>query len=418
MTSLRVGGSVTLGDLLLTVAALLAALLLLLRPRLPVRSRWIWGGGALIALSILLVQAIPPVSVQAVNDSFVGPAYTSSLTTGARLLVALIVLPVAVSIVISRWSAIPLLANAFVLGVTISCSVALLDAYAGTSVQTSLAANPDQVSGFLSGQPARFVGLTGHPNLLSMTIVLSLPLVLGRINSIRRLFLNMPLCVLFLVAILLSGSRAGLLGIAAVVLLSLAMNPRFRAVALSLEPKVLAAYAAGLAVTFLLVFVVPMHSVPDSEGQPSAGGGIAGLDRLNPDDQSSQTSDSVRRQYLEDSVDFIVDRPLLGYGFQFIETSHNIYLQLLLSGGILALVGYLFVTFGYLREAFLLRPRLSGGRLDLLIALTVSILTYLAMGLVSPDLIDRYLYLPAALVLSMAAMSASRVRSEVPSSES
>ena len=416
MTSLRAGGSVTVGDVLLAIAALLAVVLLLLRPKLPVSSRWIWGGAALIALSILLVQAFPPANLQVVDDAFRGPAFTSSLTTGARLLVALIVLPVAVSIVVSRWSAVTVLANAFVLGVSISCGVALLDAYAGTSIQTSLAANPDQVTLFLAGQPARFVGLTGHPNLLSMTVVLSLPLVLGRMTSVRTLLLNLPLCVLFLVAVLLSGSRAGLVGIAAVVVLSLLLNPRIRAAALSFDPKVIAGYAAAFVVTVLLVFVVPIQAGA-GDGPASGSGGIAGLDRLESDDVSSQTSDSIRRQYLEDSVGFIADRPLLGYGFQFIETSHNIYLQLLLSGGVLALVGYLFVVFGYLREAFSLRSKLTGGRLDLLVALVVSILTYLIMGLVAPDLIDRYVYLPAALVLSMAALSALRPDPESATSE-
>jgi len=405
MTSLRLGGSVTVGDILLTLASLLALLLLALRPRLPLSSPWIWSGGAILALSILVVQVFPPASVDALVTSFDGLTYGSSLTTGARLLIAAVVLPVVVSIIVTRWSAIDLLARAFILGVSVSCAAALIDAYAGTSIQTSLAANPDEVTGALISQPPRYVGLTGHPNILSLTVVLCLPLVLGRMTSVRGLLLNLPVCVLFLIAVLLSGSRAGLIGIAVVVVLSLALNPRIRKVALSLNYRVLSGYAAGLAVALLLAFVVPVsQSVPGSDDGEGSGGGIAGFSRLDPGSSAAETSDSIRWQYIEESVDHILDRPLIGYGYEWIETSHNIYLQLLLSGGLLALIGYLLVIFGYLREIVALRRRVSGPRLDLLIALAVSILTYLVMGLVSPDLVDRYLYLPAALVLSMAAL--------------
>ena len=407
MTSLRVGGSVTVGDLLLGLVALIAALLLLLRPRIPIKSRWIWAGGGLLALSMLLVQVFPPASVEAVTETFSAFAYGSSLPAGMRLLVALLVLPVAISIVVSRWAAIPLLANAFVFGVAISSSVALLDAYLGTSIAVNLAANPDQVTGFAAGLPARFVGLTGHPNLLATTIVLAYPLVLSRMTSVRGLLSRLPVALLFLIALLLTGSRAGLLGTFLVVVLSLALNPRIRSVVLSLKPRVLTAYAVAMAVAVVMIFAIPVKTepLPGAPATASVTGSIAGLDRINPDARSSQASDSIRRKYLEDSVDFIVDRPLLGYGFQWIETSHNIYLQLLLSGGVLALIGYLLVMFGYLREATWLRPRLSGSRLDLLIALAVSLLGYLlVMGMLTPDLLDRYLYLSAGLLLSMAAL--------------
>lgn len=409
MTNLRFGSSVTVGDVLLSLAALFAVLLLILRPRLPLASRWIWGGGAILALSIVVVQIFPPANVDALVVSFDGLNYGSSLPTGVRLLIAAIVLPVMVSVVVGRWSAINLLAKAFVLGVSLSCAAAVIDAYIGTSIQTSLAADPDQVTGALISAPPRYVGLTGHPNILSLTIVLSLPLVISYMTSVRRLLWSLPLCVLFLIAMLLSGSRAGLIGIAVVVVLSLVLNPRVRAVVLKLDYRVILAYAAAAVATVLIAFVVPVQTVPipgvSAADQPVRdGGGVAGFTRIEPGDAAAQESDSIRRQYIEDSVEYIVERPVIGWGYEWIEVSHNIYLQLLLSGGLLALIGWLMVIFGYLKQAFLLRTRLAGPRLDLLTALAVSILAYLVMGLVSPDLVDRYLYMPAALVLSMAAL--------------
>ena len=485
MTSLRLGGSVTVGDLLLALSALLAAILLLLRPRLPFSSRWIWGGAGILALTVVLAQVFPPVSVEALAESFRRDTYGSSLSGGARLLIALVVLPAAVSIVVSRWSAIPLLMNAFIAGVAVSCGAAIVDAYAGTSIQTSLAANPEQVAGALSLQPPRYSGITGHPNILALTVVLALPFVVGRMTSVRRLLRGFPLGVLFLVAILLTGSRGGLLGYAFVLVLSLALNPRVRSVALSLDLRVLGSYAAGLAVTALLVFAVPIQSVPrpyeapepetgkaqagagkrgqdkdrggqggvnssrgDDGARPSGaasgqetggagqgnkqsrrdrgedeksdrvGGEIAGINRIDPGGFSAQFSDAIRRQYIDDSLEYIRDRPFVGYGFEWIEVSHNIYLQLLLSGGLFALIGYLLVMAGYLREAIRLRSRLSGLRLDLLTAASVSIITYLVLGLVLPDIVDRYLYLPVALVLSMSALARSSPDPESPTSDS
>jgi O-antigen ligase len=233
-------------------------------------------------------------------------------------------------------------------------------------------------------------------------------------TSVKRLLLNAPLVVLFLIAILVSGSRAGLVGFAVVVVLSLALNPRVRSVALSLDLRVVGAYFAGLAVVVLLAFVVPVQQVlvpgiPADEQRQLGGGSAAGFDRIDPGAVGSRESDSIRRQYIDNSIEFIRDRPAVGYGFQWIETSHNIYLQLLISGGVLALIGFLLVIFGYLREAWRIRSTVSGPWLDLLTACVVSVLAYLVMGLVSPDIVDRYVYVSAALILAMAVLTRSGI---------
>lgn len=403
MTSLRPAGGLSYGDLALAAAFALAFALVLLRRRLPPVPRWLWVGGALLLASIVIVEVFPPDSVADLFGSFMDPPYGSSVGPGLRLLVALVAVPIVIATLVERWSAIGLLVKAFIFGVSVSCAAAVLDAYAGTSIQASFAVNREEVEAFLSYQQARYVGLTGHPNTLSMTAVIASPLVLARMADPRRFPAWMAVFVLLLVAVLLTGSRSGLVGMVLVAAGSLALNPALRATLVSRDRRVVAGLAAGVLVTVALIFVVPIqdHSTVDS-GQSS---GPAAVSRLNPSESSAEESNTIRRQYFEDSVTYISRRPVPGYGFEWIETSHNIYLQLLLSGGLLALAAFLLIYLGYLREAVRIRSRVPQASQADLLGLTVSLLAFLVMGLVSTDLLDRYLYFPAGLVLAMSFMS-------------
>jgi hypothetical protein len=132
------------------------------------------------------------------------------------------------------------------------------------------------------------------------------------------------------------------------------------------------------------------------------------IGRFGPGDESAAESDGVRRQYLEDSVTYITERPLTGYGFRWIESSHNIYLQLLLSGGIFALAGFLTLAFGYLRVGFCTWGRVPDEISDTARAATVSVALMLLTGMVGNVIVDRYVYLPFALVFAISIITTGR----------
>jgi hypothetical protein len=106
--------------------------------------------------------------------------------------------------------------------------------------------------------------------------------------------------------------------------------------------------------------------------------------------------------YAEALSDFLA-RPLTGHGFSQIRDALNIYLQLLQAGGLIALSAFSLFTVGSLRLGWRLahEPVLSGSMRSLAVALTVSVLVWLQEGLVQNAIYDRYLYVPAGLLLAM-----------------
>ena len=422
LTTLRPGTSITFGDCLLALVLAIAVVLVVLRRRLPVALRWVWIGTALLFVSIATVEVFPPVSLEALIETFSGTPYGSSIAGAARLMAALVVFPVAVATVVQRWVTIGLLVNAWIVGVSISCGVAVIDAAAGTGLQASLANNPSLVSDFLGLEPARYVGLSVHPTSFSVSVAMASPLVLGKMTDSGRVLRFSPLFLLFAFGVILSGSRGGLVGMALAIVLTIALNSDVRHAIFSKRPTVLLIIVAELAAcTALLLLGTPR---PDPVIQPTPGtskaragaDGNGNVSRIDPFGDSAQVSNAEREKLVEESLDYVAERPVPGYGFQWIEASHSIYLQLLLSGGLIALLGYVLVIGGYFREGIRLRSRVPGYLRGVDVSLMISMAVFLVMGLFQTDLLDRYLYLPVALILSMSALLR-RSESEASSDE-
>jgi hypothetical protein len=265
-------------------------------------------------------------------------------------------------------------------------------------------------------------------------------------TDFRRLLTYYPVLLLLLFGVLLSGARAGLLGIMIAILAMLVVSPTVRKTLISRDSRVWLVLVAGLALSVAVVFglsikpssraaeyfAAPQASVTvkesllaSNEANPSRlgllvadTGGEDGatppptIGRFGPGDESAAESDGVRRQYIEDSLTYIADRPLTGYGFRWIESSHNIYLQLLLSGGILALAGFLLFVFGYLRAGFRTWGSVPEDMDDTARAATVSVALMLITGMVGNVIVDRYVYLPFALVFAMWVLTADRQSAE------
>jgi hypothetical protein len=432
LNGVRPVSSLSYGDVFLLIALVIAAALVLVRRQFPAVPWWVWAGSVLLLASALLAEAFPPSSIAELQASFPETPDETPLVMVAKLLVGAAVLPVVAGTVIRGWDGVGTLVSAWIAGVAISCATAVSDAYIGTDIQLALAYDIDSVIGFFVIDPARSIGLTVHSNTLSLTAVMVAPMVLSRMTGLRPILLYYPLFLLLFVAVLLSGARAGLVGIMLGTVLTLAFCPTVRKAVFSKDLRVWLVLIGGFLLMVALVFGVSLkpssraaeYFAPAASVEAEAGllasapvdalgtavlvadAGDDGatpptIGRFGAGNESAAESDGLRRQYLEDSLRLFAERPVPGYGFRWIESSHNIYLQLLLSGGVIALVGYLLFAFGYLRAGYRQWGEQADGAGDTARALTVSFALLLITGMVGNGIVDRYLYLPAALILAM-----------------
>lgn len=406
LNTLRPFKEIALADVLiaflLPVAFYLFVVRFLVGRRLGSLPVWLWIGAALLLVSMALVELVPVINPDRLVASF--DTYKieegSSVVVGLRVIFALVAFPILIGVVADRWGTIKLLVNCWIVGVSISCAVALLDVVLGTGIQQAFAYQPDLIRGYLvvfPGEAARQVGLTDHPNTLSLTAVMVAPVIMARMKTRQGLKVYGPVLALITFGILVSGARVGVGGLALAVVFTCLMDARFRSMVRSLRTRTIVLIVAVL-VALATLLAVAIFASPESEiGKlvPSS------LSRLSPSENTTEISDNERGSRLDDSIGFIEERPVLGYGFQWVEASHNTVLQLLMAGGILALVGFFLVLIGYLKIGFGLRRHLTGDNRDLSIAVTISLLIYVISGVVINHIFERYLYIPAGLILAI-----------------
>ncbi len=234
---------------------------------------------------------------------------------------------------------------------------------------------------FLEKMGERAMGLSTHPNHLalacSLAIGIALGLILSTSNRSRRLALTVCLAALG-VGVMVSGSRAGLVGVVVTVGTFLVVTRRWKLVAVG-------ALAVGLVAVaiFLNLFAI---------GDSNAVNRIRG-------DRSSFEADQARLQMAQETVETIRLNPFTGSGFESAKSAHSIYLQLWASAGVLGIVfaaGLIILSFKTLREASRRGDYLAMG-------LASAYAGYLVVGAVSNILWDRYVWVHLAVLVSLIA---------------
>lgn len=404
---------VAAGDFLVLLAILAAPVTYGLR-RLPRDTvpMWVWAASALLITSVLLGTAFSigvgsPVYSE-LRDQ--GVPYSSSIVMGVRLLLACLLFPVAISVLSRSWDDINLLTLAWLAGVAVSCAAAVLDSALGTGVQVSLSYAPDVVRPFVEGGPwgvARQVGLTDHPNTLGLTAAMATPLALVRIGRVRGLLIFGPLSALLVTGVVISGSRSALLGLSVGVVAVTVLN--FRGIIGGFDRFVgfVRRTSRWSGATWVTVLLVAVFLLIVSVGGLIAVAGtsplndLPGVNRLvGADEESTTVSDNDRLDKLNAALSGIAKRPLTGTGYQWIEMPHSLPLGLLLSGGLLALIGFAVAMGGYLYEGLRLRRPQLGRWNPLLTGVLASVFVFLSIAMVNNQVINRYLYLPMGLILA------------------
>jgi O-antigen ligase len=182
--------------------------------------------------------------------------------------------------------------------------------------------------------------------------------------------------------IVISGSRAGALGAATVLLLSLAV---FRHHSMA-GPALIGGIVGALLLAGLHPRLPALNAVNRLVDRNSA---------------SVVQSDITRAAAVDDAVVAIQRHPLTGVGFDEAEAAHNIYLQTWASGGILALTGFLVVAWATVKPLRVAARRAHEHRYEeevVAIGISLGFAGYLVAGFFQNAMWERYVWLMPALV--------------------
>lgn len=373
-------GSLTFSDAVI-VAALFPAALVGLRARHHV-PWWLPVGVLLLAASLAVSEMFPVLDKTGplfrVRNLGTGAQDVSSgFSLAARLILAVAIIPLALAVVVTSVRRARDLTTVWLLGVGFSSLIGVLAAFTPFDYQEALTGNLYAFEAYRDAA-GRFTGLAVHPTLFGVAAAMALPVALARIVDRQSAWAYAPLVAVYVAAALISGSRAAFIGTVLAFVLVFAWQARGR------KQMFTVVLVGGLvAATQGPALASSLSAVQRFMG----GTGLAG--------QSAQTSDSSRFGSIAESLALFMERPFTGWGYEAIRGAHNTWLQLASSGGLLALAGWGIIVFGALSLGW--RMRREGDALGLCASLVV----FLVAGLSMNAVLDRFLYVPVALILAL-----------------
>lgn len=360
--------------LLLVAGAILIPLGLTRRLTVSCVPAWLLTSGALLLLAGLL-------------SSLASADPAGNGVPAIQFTTALVLVPLVVGFAMGTPRLLRAAAVLYAVSSAISGAVAVADLVGGAGYGTSL-------GGLMWF--GRSAGLAVHPTTLALAAAMALPIEYFLIITSKRLTERTIMSLLFLPTIggiLASGARTGLIcgvvGMALVVLLTRKGGAHTRAL-------------GGVTVLGLLALIAVS----------ALGWGqlMVGVDRLTGV-QSVGYSDLTRLEYYGEALDAFAASPLFGTGFSTVRVAHDIYLQLIEAGGVLALTAFAIFVIGSLRLGLRLcrDAELPEALQRLAAAATASMLTWLVGGLVTTQIYDRYLYVPCGLLIGIVIVARSPV---------
>ncbi len=375
LNALRVSRSLSFGDPLLVVAGAFVALRFLQRglPRgaIPV---WLPASAAAIFLSGLIAAFRGDIGADLVPTvEFAG---------------TLLGLPVIALVLIDTPRRLQRTVEAWLLAASLSAFAGAVDLAGHLNIGLRLTG----IDFVLYTHRAQ--GLTLHPNSLGLVSAMALPVALTR--AIRPVapgaglgftLRNLGYALTLAVGILVSGSRSGLLAaVVALVALPFLQDPRRRVGRLLAIPLI----------------VVGMLGVVVLDSPLAASLGIVTGSRLTGSAAGTNVSNDYRISAYSSALREIARDPVVGQGFAVARVAHDIYIQLLQAGGIIALGAFLVVISGAfrVRRKIERRPERAPNS-DLAVACNASLVAWLVNGTLQNQLYDRFLYIPLGMLLAL-----------------
>lgn len=234
----------------------------------------------------------------------------------------------------------------------------------------------------------RTAGLSGHPNALALVSLIAFgpALSFATIPETFRVRLLAGLSAMVLVAgVVVSGSRAGLIGLAASAVISFGVAH---------TSSVRRQLSAICAILMALALIAATSLTPENAVNRA----------FNPRLASVSLSDEERHKVFSEMITTIRHHPLTGVGFDDPLGGHDAYLQLWAAGGLLAFLGGLLVISVLVGAVVTLhrtgRVQSTVDRHFALLATTVG-LSGLAVALLFQNVLwHRYIWIAVALVAS------------------
>ena len=385
---LRLGGG-AIANAFMALAFLAVIAQVIVTRRLPPLPPWLFLAGAGFVLAAMLNLIFPP-DQGLINQTLLQartvfrPAATgyltprSDLATLAKFGIALVLVPTLVASVATSVKRIDRLIDMLVISATVNAAVAIVD-FGGIPIA------PTATRG------GRSAGLTIHPNYLALTCTIGLPLaLLWMSRGGRWRIAGLVSAGLLLGGEYVSGSRAGAVSILLAIVLAVALLPSLRRAFALVLP------AVGMVLVALILFTNVGSKAVDQvrlQGDKTAAGS---------DTSRSKLASLAEKQFQA--------RPLQGVGFGVIEDAHDIYLQLLAAGGVIAMAAFLVFVGGLFGAAW---RRRAGPQHDAIAATSLAVVMWLANGVFDNQLADKYLYVVPGLLM---AMSYLKIGKEVPGS--
>lgn len=363
--------------------------------RLSVPPGWLaLAGAGILAAALLAELFVPnppaeyaPASVSQSNPTTVA---NSDLLMLVKLELALVAVPMLIGAVAASYRRARLVGDLWLFSAVVSAGVASLDLLLGTRI--------GELATGLPLAEGRASGFAIHPNHLGLASAMALPLALAHatVPHRARRTLGSAAAVVLMGGILTSGSRANLIG---------------AVVAVALMLLLLRGAQAKLAIGVITALIVmSAGSVIIS----ATGSQVVTLERLAGGGQALE-SNSHRKAKLDTSVSAVKAHGLTGVGFATARDAHNLYLQMLQAGGIVALTAFAIFAYGAVRLGWKLsrEPRAPPDSARLAAGLTVSLLVWLTTGLLQNAVNDRYLVVPVGVLLGLS-LAVNRQRSSAP----
>lgn len=273
----------------------------------------------------------------------------------ARLLFAAVFMPVVIALWQPRAPWVRAMAWAYVLGQVVS------DLYG--VAHTGLT------------QDSRALGLTDHPNYFALAgqTALALLIYLCYQTPRKHRWLLVVAAAICAHSVYISGSRASLVCVALV----LVLWPM-------LERSTLGWFSlvSGSLIVLTFASVVISNAQPGSALYRLKGGG------------SAQGSDEDRTMQIHEGIRRFWDHPLTGNGFSNVFTIHNVYLQMAVAAGVLAVVAFVLIMVALMRPVLSNPPN----------RLAYVGISYAAIAFLGPVMWDRMVWAPLALVFARSAV--------------
>ncbi len=357
---------------------------------------WLYvvAGGLIVSaiLAALFVPDPPGYVLEAASAATIGAASSraSDFALLARVEYAMVILPALISIVVTSSYRARLLADIWFASAVICALVGVLDTVLHTDLASSLVNDPLSPS----GGPVRALGLTFHPNYLGLYAAMAVPLGITRLaqpSGPGRVVFGASIAILIL-AVQLSGSRIALLAMLVGVAALLVLVPVFR-------NRVVIAIVSAAAIAGVLFVLAPSEQ--------------SAIERLSGD-ASADEATSVRLEVIGDSLDVGLDNGLTGVGYSRVLDSHSVPVQFLEAGGIVGLAMFLLWSAGILGLGR--RVSRSGAipvpSAQIASALTAALFAWLLTSLLSPQLVERFMYVPAGILMGLALVAARQTEDE------